>query len=105
MSDEKLDLVLKEMNEMKTEMHEMKTEMNQRFDTVDSRLKNLEDKSDAVYEQVVKNTEDITALKENQKIIGNVVNQIATIQQRQEDTINLLARRSLDQEEEIKRIK
>lgn len=91
MSDSKLDLILTNLETMEKEQQEMKKEMSDRFDS-------LETKSDSIMEQVVKNSEDITVIKDNQQIIAEIV-------KRQEDTINILARRSIDQEAEIKRIK
>lgn len=91
MSNQKLDLILTKLEGMEKEQQEMKKEMSDRFDS-------LETKSDSIMEQVVKNSEDITVIKDNQQIIAEIV-------KRQEDTINILARRSIDQEAEIKRIK
>lgn len=94
MNDQKLDLILTKLDSIENEQTEMKriqTDMLKRFD-------DIEGKSDAIMEQVVKNSEDITVIKDNQQIIVDII-------KRQEDTINILARRSIDQEAEIKRIK
>ena len=79
---------------MKNDISEVKqtqTKMLKRLDDIDKN-------SDAIMEQVVKIPEDITVIKNNQQAIADIV-------RRQEDTINILARRSIDQEAEIKRIK
>lgn len=71
----------------------------------DKEFANLNKKVDGITAQVVTNAEHISAIKDNQKTLSNVINKIASVQERQEQTIDLLARRSLDQEAELKRIK
>lgn len=83
-----------EQKKIKSDVSEIKqtqTHMLQRFD-------DIEKLSDSIIEQVLKNSEDITVIKDNQQIIVDIV-------KRQEDTINVLARRSIDHEAEINRIK
>lgn len=98
--EEKLDLILRKLASVDAGQEELKSNQVDIFKCFDE----IEKKTDAIMEQVGKNAESITDLKETQQSIGNVINQIAIIQQRQEDTINILSRRSIDQEAEIKRI-
>lgn len=115
MNDQKLSLILAKLEAMENEQLEMKkAQLNMHSDLksikehqekmksdikeIKQTQKSLIKKSDVIIEQVVRNSEDITYIKENQQIIADIV-------KRQEDTINILARRSIDQEAEIKRIK
>lgn len=119
MSDKKLDLILNGLQEMKQEQREMKqdqqgmkqeqqdikSQMNNRFDTLETTLSLINEKVnvmdqkiDGVHEQVAKNVADITQLKAVQE-------RMVTIQEHQEKTIDLLARRSIDHEAELRKIK
>lgn len=98
MSDKKLDLILNELQDMKQVQQDMKSQINSRFDTLETNLSTLnkkvdvmDQKIDGIHEQVAKNSENIAVIKD--------------LQARQEKTIDLLSRRSIDQEAEIKRIK
>ena|SRR5690625_1102430 len=98
---EKLDLILKKLDKIEHEQQEMKSGISEIRETQKEmleRLGDIEKKSNAIMEQVVKNSEDITTIKDNQQTIADIV-------KRQEDTINILARRSIDQEAEIRKIK
>ncbi len=79
---------------MKDEISTIKNDQG----TMKQELKSINGTLDVIYEQVAKNAENITELKMDTKSIKEV-------QKRQERTIDLLSRRSLDQEAEIKRIK
>src|SRR5699024_4151571 len=126
MSSQNLNLILSEIKELNNKVNNIKQNMTTKSELEDVKQsmatknelanikqnmvtkKDLEDVKQiikVVSEQVATNAENITEIKENQKVIGDVINQIADIQERQESTINLLARRSLDQEDEIRRIK
>lgn len=126
MSNEKLDLILKELREvkqeqkemrqeqqgmkqeqqgMKQELQDMKSQMNNRFDTleaslalVNEKVNVMDQKLDGVHEQVAINAENI-------KLMQVDINQLKDIKERQEKTIDLLARRSIDQEAELRKIK
>ena len=98
MSNEKLDLILKELSNLNERVEKMEQKFSAKFDT-------LESKNNAIMEQVVKNSEDITEIRSNQETISNVINQMASLQKQQDETINILARRSIDQEAQIKMIK
>lgn len=98
MNDEKLNLILNEIQSMNKRMNDMKSQMTQGFEQVETKV-------DGVAEQVAENAEKIVAIKDNQKTIADVIDKMASVQERQEGTIDLLARRSLDQEAEIRRIK
>ncbi|MBO1002687.1 hypothetical protein ACFSKI_21520 [Pseudogracilibacillus auburnensis] len=91
MSDKKLDLILEELQSIKEEQQVIRQEFNDKFKTIERKI-------DGVHEQVAENAENITAILEDTKHIKNV-------QDRQEKTIDLLSRRSIDQEAELKRIK
>jgi len=126
MSSQNLKLILSEIKELNNKVNNIEQNMTTKSELEDVKQsmatknelenikqnmatkKDLEDVKQiikVVSEQVATNAENITEIKENQKVIGDVINQIADIQERQESTINLLARRSLDQEDEIRRIK
>ena len=98
MSDSKSDLILTKLEAMENENKQEFSAIRQEISNVKEDISIISTKSDAIMEQVVKNSEDITTIKDNQQIIAEII-------KRQEDTINILARRSIDQEAEIKRIK
>lgn len=119
MSNEKLDLILKELREvkqeqkemrqeqqgMKQELQDMKLQMNNRFDTLEANFALVNEKVnvmdqtlDGVHEQEAKNAEKI-------KLMQADIKQLKDTQERQEKTIDLLARRSIDQEAELRKIK
>lgn len=101
MSEKLLTQILDELKGLKEEVSNVKQEQQ----TTNERLKDVETSIVNVSDQVATNAENITDIKTNQKTIADVINQMATVQERQEGTINLLARRSIDQEAELKRIK
>src|SRR5690625_4104410 len=68
-------------------------------------LENVKSMTHTIFELVAINAENITEIKNEQKKISQIVTKMADIQQKQESTINLLARRSIDQEDEIRNIK
>jgi len=72
---------------------------------INENIKNIEKKIDGITEQVAENAENITKIKSNQETISNVINQMASLQKQQDETINILARRSIDQEAELRKIK
>jgi len=72
---------------------------------INENIKNIEKKIDGITEQVAENSENITKIKSNQETISNVINQMASLQKQQDETINILARRSIDQEAELRKIK
>lgn len=72
---------------------------------INENIKNIEKKIDGITEQVAENAENITKIKSNQETINNVINQMASLQKQQDETINILARRSIDQEAELRKIK
>lgn len=72
---------------------------------INKNIKNIEKKIDGITEQVAENAENITKIKSNQETISNVINQMASLQKQQDETINILARRSIDQEAELRKIK
>lgn len=72
---------------------------------INKNIKNIEKKIDGITEQVAENAENITKIKSNQETINNVINQMASLQKQQDETINILARRSIDQEAELRKIK
>ena len=83
----------------------MKSQMNNRFDTLEASLAIVhekvnvtDEKLDGVYEQTAKNGEDL-------KLVQTDIKQLKDIQERQEKTIDLLARRSIDHEAELRKIK
>lgn len=101
MNDEKLDLILTKLAAIETGQQEMKgdiAEIKQSQTTMLKRLDDIEGKSDVIIEQVVKNAENITTIKDKQQNITEII-------ERQENAVDILARRSIDQEAEIKRIK
>jgi len=65
---------------------------------INDRLENIESKIDGITEQVAKNAETVTDIKDNLRIISSTI-------KNQEETINILSRRSIDQEAKIKSIK
>lgn len=82
---------------MKQELQDMKSQMNSRFDTIETilsthgeRFNVIEQKLDVVYEQTANNAEDVGEIKKGQM--------------KQDKTIEVLSRRSLDQEADIKRM-
>ena len=76
---------------LKDNQQKMKQEFSSRFDTIEQKL-------DGVQKQVAKNAEHIVVMRDN-------IGRMKVIQERQEKTIDLLSRRSIDQEAEIKQIK
>lgn len=98
--ENKIDLILSEMKNLNQKITELESNMA----TKDS-LSNISTQLDNVAEQVAATSEKITDIKDNQKAIADVINQMSAVQERQEQTFNLLARRSIDQEAELKRIK
>src|SRR5699024_7073030 len=98
MSDSKSDLILTKLEAMENENKQEFSAIRQEISNVKEDISIISTKSDAIMEQVVKNSEDITTIKDNQQIIAEII-------KRQEDTINILARRSIDQEAKNKRIK
>lgn len=101
MSEKILSQILDELKGLKEEVSNVKQEQQ----TTNERLTNVETSIVKVSNQVGTNAENITDIKANQKTIADVINEMSTVQERQEQTINLLARRSIDQEAELKRIK
>jgi hypothetical protein len=91
MNDQTSQLILKELQSLKEGQQNMRQEFTSRFDTIEQKL-------DGVKEQVAKNTEHIVVMRDD-------ISQIKSVQERQEKTVDLLSRRSIDQEAEIKRIK
>lgn len=87
------------------ELADLKSAMNHRFDTLETKFGMLENKFDSLQEQVAINCEDIKELKVGQKELLSRMEKFEQIQERQEKTIDLLARRSIDQEAEIRKIK
>ncbi|HLR42656.1 MAG TPA: hypothetical protein VK067_05345, partial [Pseudogracilibacillus sp.] len=85
-----LTTVKSDMHTMKDEMTTMKSDMLQRFD-------DIEKKSDIIIEQVVKNAEDIIFLKNNQQAFQDIYH-------KQDQTLTLLSKRSIEQEARIENI-
>lgn len=52
------------------------------FSPISERLNNIEQKIDGIANQVAANSENITDIKDNQKVIANVINQISDVQER-----------------------
>lgn len=104
MSNEKLDLILKKLVKIEDEQQEMKSGISEIKETLE-RLDDIEKKTNAIMEQVAKNAENITEIRSNQETISNIINQMASLQKQQDETINILARRSIDQEAELRKIK
>lgn len=100
-SEKILSQILYELKGLKEEVSNVKQEQQ----TTNDRLTNVETSIVKVSNQVGTNAENITDIKDNQKTIADVINRMSEVQERQEQTINLLARRSIDQEAELKRIK
>lgn len=126
MSDKKFDLILQELKiikqdqqemkqdqqemkqnqlEMKQEQQEIKQEQQQMKNTFTERFDVLEQKVDGIQDQVAKNAENITVMQTDVKDIKDMQQIMIGIQERQEKTIDLLARRSIDQEAELKRVR
>src|SRR5699024_1169633 len=80
-----------DLHGLKDNQQKMKQEFSSRFDTIEQKL-------DGVQKQVAKNAEHIVVMRDN-------IGRMKVIQERQEKTIDLLSRRSIDQEAEIKQIK
>lgn len=81
---EELKPVNEKLEVMENEMQGMRKQFSDKFET-------LEQKIDGLHEQVAENAENIEIIKD--------------VQERQEKTLDILSRRSIDQEAEIKRIK
>lgn len=72
--------------------------IDQRFDQVDQKFERVDQKLNVITDQVVKNSEQLTLLAENQNLL------IAS-QQRQDKILETLALRSIEQETEIRHMK
>lgn len=72
--------------------------MDKRLEGIENHLNRHDKKFDTIMEQVVKNSEDITLIKEGQRalIVG---------QQKQDKILESLAMRSLEQESDIRDLK
>lgn len=98
MSDKTLETIL-------NELQSINRKMDNGLDTLGTQLDKLETKIDGISEQVAKNAEDITDIKDNQKIIANVIDKVASVQERQEKILESLSLRSLEQEVDIRDLK
>ena len=94
-----------ELQGIKQEQQDMKSQMNNRFDMLETTLgfvkekvNGMDQKLDGIHEQVADNAENIETMKVD-------IKQIKDVQVRQEKTVDLLARRSIDQEAELRKIK
>lgn len=69
MNDSILDLILTKLEAMENENKQEFSAIKEEINNVKEDISILTTKSDAIMEQVVKNSEDITATKDNQQII------------------------------------
>src|SRR5690625_2621714 len=73
---------------------------------LDTRLKKIEThKLNSIMEQVAHNSEQISVVHGELKELKNVVQRIESTQEKQEKTIDLLARRSIDHEAQLKQVR
>lgn len=96
MSEKLLKQILNELKEMKSELKEVKSEQQATRQDISNIQKTMATKEDVA---------DIPAIKVSIFETSEIVKHIETTQVRHERTLDLLSRRSIDQEAEIKRIK
>lgn len=106
MSEQKLDLILQELQGIKFEQREMKKQleklpaMEKQLEAIPAMKKQLE-KLPAMEKQL----EELPAMKTAIFEINDIVKNLEKSQEKQDHIIDLLSSRSIDQESEIKRIK
>src|SRR5699024_1166310 len=86
-----------EVTTMKSDIHTMKDEVTTMRSDMLQRFDDIEKKSDIIIEQVVKNAENITFLKNNQQAFKDIY-------YKQDRTLTLLSKRSIEQEARIENI-
>lgn len=98
MSDELLKQIVDKLDGLKQELSDFRTETNGKIDAIQKQLDRHDTKLNAITEQVVKNSEDISQIKADQHalVIG---------QAKQDKILEALAMRSLEQETDIKDLK
>lgn len=118
---EALEPIHKDIQHLKTEMGSMKSEiidmnsrfdkLETRFDTLETRFDVLEDKVDNTQQQVATNAEQISIIRDEQQQVKTtlanthkIAKQIETSQANHERTLDILSRRSIDQEAELKQL-
>ncbi len=99
---------------METKIGSMETKigsMETKIDSMGTRMNSVEEKIDGITRQVVNNSEQLFELKNGQQHIQQAVREteetvvrIESTQKHQERTIDLLSRRSIDQEAELRRL-
>jgi chromosome segregation ATPase len=99
---------------METKMDSMELKMDSmesKIGSMETRMNSVEEKIDGITRQVVNNSEQLFELKNGQQHIQQAVREteetvarIELTQKHQERTIDLLSRRSIDQEAELRRL-
>lgn len=124
MSEQVLTQILSELKEIKTtmatkeELNDLKqtvVRMEEKQETIDERIGEIEEKLDATREQVVKNAEAISSMRNEQQQIKQAVLEtssdvktLMTSQAKQDKILERLSVRSIEQEadiDELRRIK
>ncbi|RWR11121.1 hypothetical protein QNH23_03550 [Siminovitchia fortis] len=90
---------------VKDEVQGVRSQMNNRFDALETRMSNMELKMHDLKEEMKNLGTDNISVKQAVIETNKVVKRIEQTQESHERTLDLLSRRSIDQEAEIKRIK
>jgi|SRR5690625_1738946 len=100
-SDEKLDLILKELRGMKQEMKQEQRVMKQVFT---EKLEIVGQKLDRILEQVEINAENIAVMQGDLNQLKDLEEKIVKIQERQDRTIDILKKQSINQKTGLRTI-
>lgn len=95
MSEELLISIASKLDDLGKNLKEFKEETSKKIGSIDQRFDSVDKKLEIITQQVVKNSEQITELAENQNLL------IAG-QARQDKILGALALRSLEQESDIR---
>lgn len=104
MSEKILSDILEQLNNMSTVQQEMKNNVTDLNNDIAEVKNDITDLNNDIAE-IKKQTEDIPAIKVAALETNEIVERIESAQESHEHTLDLLSRRSIDQEAELKRIK